>query len=116
MVKQKMKTLLTCSYSLHMWHNLIMKSKFPSEKCFNICKIGTCILQTIQICEEQWTCIHIVKTCSNREIIKVYFEHFMKLVNNVQTKLTNSFFYYSVQVEGKLTPHIGIMVKTPKSI
>jgi hypothetical protein len=26
------------------------------------------------------------------EIIEVYFEHFMKLTNNLQTKLTNSFF------------------------
>jgi hypothetical protein len=53
MVKQKMKTLLACSYSLNMWHNLIMKSKFWSEICFNFCKIGTCILQMVQVCEEQ---------------------------------------------------------------
>jgi hypothetical protein len=48
-----------------------MKSK-STCKMFQLhfCKVGTCILQTIQICEEQWTCIHVAKDIQTRSHIE----------------------------------------------
>jgi hypothetical protein len=61
-----------------------MESKYPCKTFqLHFCKVGRCILQTIQICEEQRTSIHLAKDIQTRPHKEngVYYEHLMNLAN-----------------------------------